>query len=181
MVLSVLLKVSEMGFVGFPLRDMLDINCWLSLIPPPSLDEHGFREQGSEPTAGVTALDIISSHMSLNLDCHNCTSPSLFEFSELLTSEASQEDMTETVNKVLHSLSSNLGGAFLQDQINRILVEAPRHCGHSEAFDPEATPTTYEVFDAGNREASPTYIPMLIAVFLPFVISGICMSMRIKS
>ena len=173
MVLSVLLKVSEMGFVGFPLRDMLDINCWLSLIPPPSLDEHGFREQGSEPTAGVTALDIISSHMSLNLDCHNCTSPSLFEFSELLTSEASQEDMTETVNKVLHSLSSNLGGAFLQDQINRILVEAPRHCGHSEAFDPEATPTTYEVFDAGNREASPTYIPMLIAVFLPFVISGI--------
>lgn len=172
-VLTVLLKVSEMAFVRFPLRDMLDINCWLSLIPPPSLDSHGFREKGSEPTAALSALEMSSSKMSLNLECHNCTSPALFEFSELLTSSESQEDMTATVNKVLDSLSNKLGGAFLQDQINRILVEAPKHCGHTNAFDPEATPTTYEMFEAGEREPSSTYIPMLIAVFMPFVVSAV--------
>lgn len=173
LVLTALLKVSEMAFVRFPLRDMLNVNCWLALIPPPSLDDHGFRQHGSEPTAAVTAMDITAAKMGLNLDCRNCSSPALYELSELLELPASKEEMTSLVNQLLDSLAGKLGGAFLQDQINRILVDAPRHCGHTDVYDPEATPTAYKNFDPQTQVASATYVPMLIVISLPFVLSAI--------
>lgn len=173
LVLTALLKVSEMEFVRFPLRDILNVNCWLALIPPPFLDDHRFCQHGSEPTAAVTAMDTTATKMGSNLVCHNCSSPALHELSELLEVPASKEEMTSLVNQLLDSLAGKLGGAFLQDQINRVLVDAPKHCGHTDVYDPEATPTTHENFDPQSQVASSTCVPMLIVIFLPFVLSAV--------
>jgi hypothetical protein len=166
-VISVLLKVSEEAFVRFPLRDMLNINCWLALIPPPPMDSHGFRAQGAEPTAALTNLDVISSQLKLNLNCYNCTSPALFELSDLLSAPSSPEDMTALANGVIDTITDKLGGAFLQDQINRMLVDAPRQCGHRDDYDPNAPPMVYEMFRTNQTDSSSSYITMLIVVFVP--------------
>lgn len=169
MVLTALLKVSEMAFVRFPLRDSLNLNCWMAMIPPPALDEHGFREIGSDPTAGLTNLDVIASKLIMQLNCHNCTSPALFELSKLLEAPGSTEDMTELANRLIESASGKLGGAFLQDQINRLLVEAPRRCAHSENYDPDATPIVYDLFKVNNTGSSSSYISMLIVIMVPLL------------
>jgi len=172
-VFTVLMKISEMRFVKFPLRDMLNLNCWLATIPPPELDSHGFRYQGSEPTAGLAALDVIISQMNLNLNCLNCSSPALIEFSELLSTPGSAEDLTEVTNRVIDSVAESLGGDFLQDQINRLLVEAPSHCGHSSNYNPDAPPIVYEMFNAGNENSMATFIPILTCIMVPVVIATI--------
>ena len=169
MVLTALLKVSEMDFVKFPLRDCLNLNCWLALIPPPALDEHGFREIDAEPTASLTNLDVVASKLNMELKCHNCTSPALFELGELLKAPGSSEDMTALANRVIKSATGKLGGAFLQDQINRLLVEAPRRCGHNEGFDPDAKPTEYQSFQSGSTSSSTSFISMMIVILVPLL------------
>ena len=169
-VLTALLKVSEMAFVRFPLRDMLNLNCWLATIPPPALDSHGFRVQGSEPTAGLTNLDVLISQLNLNLVCHNCSSPALLEMEKLVSAPGSSEDMTKLANEVIDSIASKLGGDFLQDRINRFLVEAPRRCGHASNYEPDAPPIVYEMFKPVSTNSS-SYIPILVFTMVPVVVS----------
>lgn len=169
-VLTVLLKVSEEAFVRFPLRDMLNLNCWLAMIPPPPLDNHGVRIEGAPANAALTDLDMTAKELGLQLYCHNCTSKALLELSDLLASPESSEDMTKVVNNVFQSITRNLKGGFVQDQINRLLVEAPNQCGHTDEFDPKATPVTYEMFETSNASSTSSYITMLVVILIPILL-----------
>lgn len=49
-------KIVETNLSSFPLRDMLDLNCWLAIIPAPALDSRGVRVNDSELTASISNL-----------------------------------------------------------------------------------------------------------------------------
>ncbi|CAB9514500.1 Paraquat-inducible protein A [Seminavis robusta] len=179
-VLAILLKISEDAFVNFPIRDILNINCWIALIPPPLLDIYGFVEPGTDLTAAITNMDFSASKLKLALDCHNCTSPALLELSRLLSAEGASEDVTDLANRVIATITDKLGGAFLQDQINRLLVNAPRHCSHSNDYDPEARPLVYEMFQSAKPPAG-SYIPIMTLIFAPlgFALAAVLLVRRL--
>jgi len=167
-VLTALLKLSAEAFVKFPLRDILNFNCWLAMIPPPPLDEYGILKVGAEPTAALTHLDIIASKLDMKLNCHNCTSPALLKFSRLLQAPGSSEDLTDLANRLVGSVTSKLGGAFVQDQINRFLAEAPRHCPHSSGYDPNAH-VDYKIIGVSKISSPSSFISMLITIMVPLL------------
>ena len=50
-VLGALLQTSESRFFSFPLRDIIDHNCWFATTPAPILDLQGVRVEGVDRTA----------------------------------------------------------------------------------------------------------------------------------
>ena len=175
-ILTVLLRVSEDGFVKFPLRDILNLNCWIALIPPPVLDKYGFRGPRSDLTAALMNLDVVSSKLNLALHCHNCTSPAILKLAELLSSPGSSEDITHLANELITSVTHRLGGAFLQDQINRLLAQAPKQCSHRDDYDPEAKPIVYDMFKPVNLPNN-TYLPIMTLIFAPIAFTLVAASL----
>jgi hypothetical protein len=178
MILTILLKVSEEAFVRFPLRDILNLNCWLAAIPPPPLDSRGVPMEGAEPSAGLTYLDVKARQLNLRIDCHNCSSPALYEFSNALSKPETPEEMTDVVNRILHSTTRHFRGGYIQDQINRLLVEAPKHCSHTDDYDPYALPAVYEHFEAKDTNSA-SFTTMLVVVLIPIFL-GILIILAVK-
>ena len=76
-ILMAMMKVAESKFYGFPLRDILDYNCWLAMIPAPDLDRYGVRVSGEEATMALEKLAATVASLNLNV---NCILRALYEF-----------------------------------------------------------------------------------------------------
>jgi hypothetical protein len=160
--LGMMLQVSEKPLMEFPMRDMMNLDCWLAKIPNPPLDERGIRLPGYDPTAALEALAISVARMGMNITCIDCTSPDLYEISSLLASPAAIEDATETANMVLDYLSELLGGRFVGVQIDRMLNDAAARCPHSPTFDTTFVASKYSEFDQVEGTEDP--VKALIAL-----------------
>ena len=129
---SVLLKVSESGFMSFPLRDLTNINCWLSTI---------FASEGEQTrtkSSGISLLDhsITIANLTLDVGCVSCTSP---RFDELLQSLYSPSDIEGTNNIIDAKTGQVYDGQFLEALLGRIVSDAAKQCPHREEYDPDAT------------------------------------------
>ena len=56
--ITAMLKIAESRFFGFPLRDVLNINCWMATVPAPTLDDRGIRVEGEDPMISMTELSL---------------------------------------------------------------------------------------------------------------------------
>jgi hypothetical protein len=169
-VFTALLKVKEESFVRFPLRDILNVNCWLATIPPPKLDEEGFRLPGQNATADLVKLALKIKELNLGLECLNCTSPKLIELQELLAAPGASEDVTDLTNYIVEALLGHFGGGFLRDTIDRLLVEAPKHCGHTDNYDPDAPPFNVRIKELEVSDST-VYIAFLLTILIPLLLT----------
>ena len=175
-VMEAMMKVAESRFYQFPLRDILDLNCWLAMIPAPELDSRGVRVAESEATAALAELAASISQLNLNVSCVDCSSPRMSELTELLSSPEAQEDATDVVNMVLEYVTELIGGNFLQVQIDRTLNEAARKCPHSPTFEVNAVAAEYDPFEAPDTDDSITYLLLLGSVTVCLLVC-LCMLM----
>jgi len=169
-----LLHMREQSFLSFPLRDMLDVNCWLATMPAADLNEYGVRSTGAKASLALQELAVTISRLQLNVECISCTSPGFEELAQMLSSPEGVEDATVVANKVSNYITSLLGGAFIDTQIDRLLYNAAKQCPHHEDYDPSyVAPATYKEFDAEDNvgEASPLnfLLALLIVGSLLFV------------
>lgn len=168
-VLDALMKVHEQSFIDFPLRNMLNLNCWLALIPPPELDESGKRLPGSKDTFSVEQLLISLKELNMGIKCDNCTSPDLYKFDDLLQEPGASEELTRVSNRIMQGLANRLGGEFLQDQIDQLLVSAPQFCPHTDNYDPDAQPFTIDLAPVNMTNPTP-YLYYLLAICVPLLL-----------
>jgi Paraquat-inducible protein A len=138
LVLAVFAKVSEKSFLHFPLRDILDLNCWLATIPPPKLDGNGYRIPGQESTLSLEQLSLSMKELNMGIKCFNCTSPGLEAWNELLQKPGASEEFTNVTNGYIQDVIGLFGVTFLQDLIDGILVDAQKKCPHTDNKDPDA-------------------------------------------
>lgn len=164
--LNAFLEVSEEDFVSFPLRDILNLNCWLATIPPPPLDDEGYRVEGSKSTLSLEELNITMKKLNMGVECFNCTSPKLFELADLLASPGVTESLTKNMNKVLGELSKSFGGKFMQDLLDRLLVEAPSKCPHTDNRNPNATSFKTRVVDTRKSQLNISYVAFIIVILV---------------
>lgn len=172
-------KIAENKFFNFPLRDILNINCWLATIPAPSLDSRGLREKHEDPTASLAELEAHVGSLVMKAQCTNCSSPRMNELTDLLSSTQAQDDTTEVANALLNYVTQLIGGNFLQVQIDRLLIDAGRKCPHSPDYDPDATPVEYEPFEDPDIDYTTSYLILLgVAIGLIVVVSAIILGVR---
>jgi hypothetical protein len=169
-ILKAMLKVSETPFYDFPLRDVLDYNCWLAMIPAPTLDERGVRIGVAERTAALEELAASISQLNLNVSCVECSSPRMSELTDLLSSPEAQEDVTEAANMILDYITQLMGGNFLQLQIDRMLNEAARKCPHSPLYEADAKAIVYEPFETPNNDYAISYLILLGGVTIGLIL-----------
>jgi hypothetical protein len=169
-ILKAMVKIAESRFYGFPLRDILDYNCWLAMIPAPVLDSRGVRVEDADATAELEELAASIARMNLSISCVECSSPRMSELTELLSSQEAQEDATEVANMLLDYITELMGGNFLQVQIDRLLNDAARMCPHSPTYAADAKALEFEPFEATNNEYTTSYLVLLGGVTLGLIV-----------
>jgi len=170
-VLAALAKVREQSFVEFPLRDMLELNCWLATIPAPELDSSGRRLPGSADTLSLEQIKVFLEELNMGISCYNCTSPDFQTWGELLDDPAASEELTRVANVLMEDLANRFGGDFLQSQLDRLLVDAPRKCPHTDNYDPDAPPFAFSFNVLTEPEPAP-YLWFLLAIVILLLLAG---------
>jgi hypothetical protein len=118
----------------FPVEDMLDLNCWMGMIPAPTLDSKGVRVASSDAYLALKDLAVTISTLRLNIKCISCTSPLIEELASLISSPDAVDELSDILNDVVNYITNLLGGTFLQVQIDRFLAEATLKCPHSQNY-----------------------------------------------
>jgi hypothetical protein len=127
-------NVNANRFLHFPLKDILIPECWLALVPAPTLDEKGHRLNGSDPNFSIYDVVMSLSSLDFGIDVISSTSLGLAIVPELF-------DLFKTIGGVdfLRSRVAEFGEELLkkdkiQMQIDRSLVNAPKLCPHSPEY-----------------------------------------------
>ena len=150
--------------MNFPLEDVLNVNCWLSMMPAPVLDSKGVRVPSSKTSMALEDLALAMSTFNLNVSCIDCSSPLLEELAPLFSSDAAVGELTVLMNDIMDYITNLLGGTFLQTQLDRLLSEAPLQCPHSLFYEGEETIIgEYESFEYQKQSSDP--VTLLFVVF----------------
>lgn len=172
-VLEALMLIGEDPFVNFPLQDLSNLDCWLATLPAPQLDSRGVRMPGTSPTAALTNLVITLARLNLNVTCISCSSPQMNDLSELLSTPKAVASTTKVGNDLLGYATQLLEGEFLQIQIDRRLMEAPKRCPHHPDYDPDAAKATYAPFTTPERKDDTVTFLITLAVVMACLILAV--------
>jgi hypothetical protein len=164
--LMAMLKMANSRLLGFPLRDIFNLNCWIATIPAPALDARGIRVEEDDITAALEEIAVSVSRMNVNVSCIECSSPGMLDLVDLLSTQEAQDGATISANSLLQSATQFLHGNFLQVQMDRLLADAARKCPHSLDYDPNATPLEYQALESPDNESDISFLVLLGCVIL---------------
>ena len=119
------LQILERPFFSVPLRDTLNLNCWLVTILPPSMGVRGIQ---------LMQHVISVENLSLNISCISCTSPNFDDLLYQLYSPA--DDVGDVTAKVFNFVNLLLESDYLTEGL---LSDAAKQCPHNTEYDPTAT------------------------------------------
>jgi Paraquat-inducible protein A len=168
--LTALLKISESAFLSFPLRDLINTDCLLMMIPTPPLDARGIRVEGHERSAGLTELIVNVTKMNLKITCLECSGPAMQELQGLLSTPEASHAATATVNDVFNFATNLLGGTFMQVQIDRMLSQARLKCPSSPEYEPSFVTSKYESFETPEQEDTSTQFLIMLGISVAVII-----------
>ena len=171
LILTALMDVAEAQFLSFPLRDVLNLDCWLATIPAPALNQEGVRVEGVQRTAGLAYLAASIAHLHLNISCVDCSSPGMSDLTRLLASVQAQDDATHVANRILDYISQLMGGPYLQVKIDRMLNDAAKKCPHSPTYDPGYISTDYQPLTSPDTKPSITFLIAVAVSILCLIIA----------
>jgi hypothetical protein len=149
------MSIIENNLMKFPIQDMLNLDCWLSLIPAPPLDSKGMRLPNVNPTLSLK-LGLLMALSELDITCISCSSPLLEEFS-------TPSQLTDILNNdVVNYITNVLSESFLQVSIDRMLNESGYKCPHHISYNATYESVNFEDLEYQNQE--PDDIRLLVAV-----------------
>ena len=152
------MRISEGRLYGFPIRDLLDVNCWLAAMPAPALDARGVRKPGSSSSLALANLAMVVAELKPSVRCVSCTSPGMHELAELVSNPEAVEDITEVANRMLEYVTQLVGGPFLELQLDRLLNDAARKCPHDPRYEVDPKPLQYKPLFDEPKDNSLAYI-----------------------
>jgi hypothetical protein len=175
-----MMMVAEAKLLNFPLRDVLDLNCWLATMPAPKLDAQGIRLPGTDASASLAMIAASVSSLKMNLTCIECTSPKMLKLADLVSAPPAQDEVTRALNGMLDYVGQLAGGAYAQVQIDRILNDAALKCPHSPTYDPNFVKASYQELNAPQTKFDISQLIRLagVAVGLIFASALIIFAVR---
>jgi len=175
------MTISESGLLNFPIGDVLNFYCWLSTIPAPTLDSEGLRTPDSNPTLSLAELAVAIEQMNFTVDCIDCSGPKFEELSDLFDSPSTHAQATHSAQNVMNFMLSLASGeySFLQTEIDRMLVDAPKFCPHRPEYAPNATRTQYEMGPPPSTDDA-TFLLALIVAMACVAVGAILVTCAVK-
>ena len=141
------------------------------MLPMPSLDNNGVRTEGSE-----TPFDFISHSKSfedldLNVTCLDCSSPSLPNITELLSTPKGNKDASDVVDEILDWAVDIFGADYLKYIGDRLIVDSRLRCPHHPSYDPSAAARDYDPFLQAQNDDSIGLLIAFAAVAATLIVS----------
>ena len=118
-----LLRIIEQPFFAVPLRDTLNLNCWLTTILPTASDANGIVLK--QHTMSVEDL-------SLDIACVSCSSPNFDALIDMLYSGDTKRKVVNFVNLLLES-------DYLRIATESFVSVAAKQCPHNAEYDPDSS------------------------------------------
>jgi hypothetical protein len=155
LVADILLNIIESDLIKFPLRDLNQTTCMLSLLEVPELNMAGNRIPDSVPSFDIHDFDLLLKDLEVDISCSNCSSVATEQIVSLISPVLSsifkpgvdlrvggneQEAQTgqERIIVALQTwLNDNRSG--VQKEIDRFLLNLRKQCTHHRDYDPDAT------------------------------------------
>lgn len=134
MMMELLAEVQEYPFLHFPLKDVLNVDCWLATVVTPILDRYGMRIDEADSGLVIRSLAWAVAEARIDFNCIACSSPLLLDMASYVSSQQGIDDTTEVANNVFAYVSNLLGGDLVQSYIDRALNEAGMKCPHSPTY-----------------------------------------------
>jgi hypothetical protein len=179
LLLELLAKIKEKSLLGFALRDLTNINCWLSTVVTPVLDQYGIRV--GDKTLALENIILAVTEAQLDMHCISCTSPLLLEMSSYFESAEGIADTTKVANRLLEYGASLLGGDFFQNMIDKFLNEAALKCPHSPIFDQNFNALEYENIQVrATAESSYGFLLAILLVILAMIVVSAGITLMVK-
>ena len=179
MMLELLAEIQEYPFLHFPLKDILNMDCWLATIVTPVLDKYGMRIGEADSGLVFREIALAVAEARIDLNCIACSSPILLDMTSYLSSQQGIEDTTEVANNVFNYISDLLGGDFVQSFIDKSLNEAGMKCPHSPTYMKGFNGLQFDdMIASANSESSYGFLIAIIVVVacllaLIFIILGL--------
>ena len=128
-------RMDSTAIMNFPIRDLLDFQCWLATMPAPTLNELGFRvDPAEERGISLTTFANKFSDLNVTVECTNCTSRGLNLLPTMLAL-LEETDVTGVLASRLKFLVNDLVVSdTFQTLLDRMLQDAGQSCSHSPAY-----------------------------------------------
>ena len=133
---SIRAKVNERSFMEFPLKDVENIDCWLSTIG--ILDEHDSIlsiQRNQESSAFISDFKINADDINLSIDCISCHTAGVKELPKILSILERTGVMKLLTNSIIQSLVRTLTGDFAQVELFRLLFDSRKRCPHHPIYE----------------------------------------------
>ena len=178
-ILELLAKVKQVSLLGFPLRDITDVNCWLSIVVTPVLDEYGIRV--GDKTMALQNVLLAVAEAKLDIACISCSSPLLLEISSYFDSTEGVADTTLVTNMLLDYAAGLLQGDFVQNIIDKFLKEASMKCPHSTLYDQNFNAIKYNDLETqANTERTYGFLFAILSVILGMIFFSLIITITAK-
>jgi hypothetical protein len=130
----VLAKVGAQRLFDFPLRDIMNSDCWMSILSTPLLDKNGIRAADIDVGLALETMKMIFASMRFGVACTSCTSRGLLVLPEVLErlEVAGVSDVLE--ERLINLAEELLESDYVQAFLDRLLVEGSKRCPSSPDF-----------------------------------------------
>lgn len=124
--------ISEKSFTEFPLKSLLNMNCWFATIDTPELNDEGLRVEKSKADLSLAISSLIMKIFSMRLDtsCVSCTTEGFNVLSEVIDTIEDAGTIDEIKKRLVRSTDELLEGEWAQSQIDRYIVGSKKKCPH---------------------------------------------------
>ena len=175
LLLDFLAKIDINALFRIPLRHVLNYNCWLAAIPPPTLNDQGVRSEKEQVEQDITAslekLQAIVQEAVFSINCTDCSGPALSEILTLSSTSNGIQDSTAAINNLLNYATDIIKGEYSQVNIDRILNHARNQCPiYTEYYDENYISQSYKSFNTASYEDENIKAVLGIAVAILVII-----------
>jgi hypothetical protein len=131
---AVMAKVDAEALFSFPLRDIVNPDCWLATLLTPLVDENGVLVDGSDTGLSLESILLSIPSVHFNMYCTNCTSQALSGLPELFKILEAGGVLDVLEGRLVDLGLDLLRSDFVQAYVTRLLVDGPLRCPHSPSF-----------------------------------------------
>lgn len=139
-----LAKMKTAAIENFPMEDILNVNCWLAILPHVMLDDSGRRLRNeTDLEFGISnfLFDILD--FSLDADCVACTSPGTVVLPDLIKL-AYQIGAIQPIQNGLKTFVNEVATSdWLQMVFDRVVFDGHRLCPHSPTYRNDVEPSDF--------------------------------------
>ena len=142
---SILAKIDSEAFSTFPLRDIVNLECWLATLAKPLMEGAGDLVDPNDVALALESILLSIPSMKFDFACTNCTSAGLDVIPEILTLLESN-GISDVLEQRLVKVGLDLVQSdYVQAYLNRMVIEGSLRCPHSPHFQGESASSDFPV------------------------------------